>query len=124
MSFQEEFSGELPAIDRYGDGVFYVNEREFEGSILLWKDGVYPWDVDGMDSVTADNLAALLDHADELDIILFGTGVVSHMLPRAVRDELAARNIAYDVMNTGAAARTFNMLLVDGRRVAVALLAV
>ncbi len=124
MSFQEEFSGELPAIDRYGDGVFYVNEREFEGSILLWKDGVYPWDVDGMDSVTADNLAALLDHADELDIILFGTGEVSHMLPRAVRDELAARNIAYDVMNTGAAARTFNMLLVDGRRVAVALLAV
>ena len=124
MSFQEEFSGELPAIDRYGDGVFYVNEREFAGSILLWKDGVYPWDVDGMDSVTADNLAALLDHADELDIILFGTGEVSHMLPRAVRDELAARNIAYDVMNTGAAARTFNMLLVDGRRVAVALLAV
>ena len=124
MGFQEEFSGQLPAIDRYGDGAFHVNEREFEGPILIWKDGVYPWAVGTMDDVTTDNLSPLLEHGDALDIILFGTGDVSHMLPRAIREALAAQNIAYDVMNTGAAARTFNMLLVDGRRVAAALLAV
>lgn len=124
MGFQEEFSGQLPAIDRYGDGVFHVNDREFEGSILLWRDGVHPWAATSMEGVSSDNLAMLLKQSDDLDLILFGTGEVSHMLPPAVRDTLAKLNIAYDVMNTGAAARTFNMLLVDGRRVAAALLAV
>lgn len=124
MAFQDEHSGHLPTIDSYGDGVFHVNEREFKGSILIWRGGVYPWSAATIADVSVEGLSVLLDKAADIDVVLFGTGETSVILPRPVRDILSAKNIAYDVMNTGAAARTFNMLLADGRRVAAAIFAV
>ena len=101
----------------YGPGFFRLGSHVFHGPLL-----VSPWDA-GAWGGYADT-AGPLSLAGRIDVLLVGTGSEIAFVPEAFRAALDAGGIAVEGMNSPAAARTYNVLLGEGRRVAVALLPV
>lgn len=119
---RQEHAEDYAMIDGYGDGGFRVKDRRFEGSIIITPKGVYPATVDESGELTAEGLEHLAnkDH----DLLLIGRGDSMTPLPKTMRLALEQLGLPYDLMDTGAAARTYNVLLIEGRRVAALLKAV
>ncbi len=116
------FPGRAP-IDSYGDGGFRFAEMSHRGSILCLPSGIYGWIAETPDDLTIANFDRVLAE-EEVELVLVGTGVDLHPIGGTVRDKLAQNGIRVEPMSTGAAARTFNVLLAEDRAVAAALLAV
>ena len=111
-------------VQGYGDGGFRVSSERYEHSIIVLPTTVHSWPVTTMDMVTAASLELVSDAHDAVDILLIGSGGGVPRIDHAIRDALRPMGIVIDVMDTGAACRTFNVLVTDGRRVAAALIAV
>jgi uncharacterized protein len=111
-------------IDAYGAGGFRFAEMSHKGSILALPSGVRAWDVTQGSEITADSLAPVLLETAEIDFLIIGTGPDIVFLPQSLRAHLKASGIVLEGMATAAAARTYNVLVGEGRRVAAALIAV
>ncbi|PWR23673.1 Mth938-like domain-containing protein [Zavarzinia compransoris] len=111
-------------IERYGDGAFRIEGAVHAGAILLTARGIVPWAVGDAAGATAAAVEALIAARDDYEFILIGTGTRFELLARAARDALKAAGIRFDAMDTGAACRTYNVLVAEGRRVAAALMPV
>jgi uncharacterized protein len=74
--------------------------------------------------VSEAGLAEVITGSDMVDLLLIGCGASMRPVPHELRAALRSVGIAVEPMNTGAACRTFNVLLAEGRRVAAALIAV
>jgi uncharacterized protein len=109
-------------IQAYGQGRFRVSGRVFEGSILLTPDSAEPWPVRRPRDITASSLDPV--PADAVDILLVGCGERFGPPPKGLAEALRARGLALEWMDTGAACRTFNVLMAEDRRCAAALIAV
>ncbi|TCL67292.1 Mth938-like domain-containing protein [Rhizobium sp. BK251] len=117
------FPGRAP-IDTYGNGGFRFADMSHRGSLLCLPSGIYGWDMDETKPLTSDNFRRVLDEAAEIEVLLVGTGLQLRPLPAELKAALKARNISSDPMSTGAAVRTFNIMLAESRAVAAALIAV
>ncbi|HEV7321979.1 MAG TPA: Mth938-like domain-containing protein [Ensifer sp.] len=120
---EAHFPGRAP-IDAYGNGGFRFADMSHRGSILMLPSGVYAWDVEEGDPVTVESLRKVLDEAQDIEVLLVGTGKDIRPLPLDVKTALRGANISSDPMSTGAAVRTYNVMLAESRAVAVALIAV
>lgn len=121
------FSGHYPyraPIDAYGNGGFRFADMSHRGSILCLASGMYAWDVASADDLTPAALAAALGEAGRLGYILLGTGRTQVFPSAELKAAFAAADMGLEVMDTGAAARTYNILLGEGRPVGAALIAV
>jgi uncharacterized protein len=107
--------GEARPIDGYGPGFWRVGGTVFRGPVLVTASGARAWG-------GYDDLAPLVALAGEIDVILVGTGPAIAHLPPAFRAALEGAGLGVDVMASDTAARTWNLLLSEGRRVAAALL--
>ena len=123
------FDGFVPergAIEAYGNGGFRFSGMSHRGSLLALADGMHAWAIEPPE--TADgftrHLLALLDKLEEPQFLLVGTGLRQIFPEMAVRAAFAARRIGLEVMDTGAACRTYNVLLAEKRPVMAALVAV
>ena len=96
------------------------------GSILCLPSGVYGWDAAAGCEITPELLAQALAEAEAADmaVLLVGTGAAQEFPSPALRRAFEAANLGLECMATGAAARTYNVLLAEERRVGAALLAV
>ena len=113
------------SIDGYGAGGFRFGGMSHRGSILAVPTGVRAWSATTPDEIDAQSLALVFTPAaGPIEHLLIGTGVTMVPLPAALRDKLKRANIVGEPMATAAAARTYNILLGERRRVAVALIAV
>lgn len=112
------------AIDAYGNGGFRFAGMSHRGSILVLPSGIYAWPPTRPEEISLQSLAPALSEADELDLLLIGSG--PSLVPPApeLRSGFAERGLALEAMDTGAACRTFNVLLAEARSVAAALIAV
>jgi uncharacterized protein len=117
------FPGRAP-IDAYGNGGFRFAEMSHKGSILCLPSGIYGWPVADAGNLAVTDFERALAEAGEIEILLVGTGHEMKPLPRELRDALRAAGLFADPMGTGAAVRTFNVLLAEDRAVAAALIAV
>ena len=117
------FSGRAP-IDAYGNGGFRFADMSHRGSILCLPSGIYGWDVTSGDELTPELLAPALAEAADLGVLLIGTGARQLFASRALRQAFEAAGVGLETMATGAAARTYNVLLAEERRVGAALMAV
>lgn len=117
------FPGRAP-IDAYGNGGFRFADMSHRGSLLCLPSGIYGWDFAEGDALSPEAFARVLAEAGEIEVLLVGTGNSLRPLPPALRAALAEKGISADPMSTGAAVRTFNVLLDEGRAVAAALVAV
>ncbi len=114
-----------PSIDALGGGGFRVSGQRIEGSLLILCDQAHAWPADSLASLTPADFSAVIDAGREaVEFVLLGTGSVLAPPPKAVREALQALAIGLEVMDTPAAARLYNVLASDGRRVAACLIAV
>lgn len=111
-------------IDAYGNGGFRFAEMSHRGSILCLPSGIYAWDVKGPEEVRLRAFERVLAEKDRIDVLLLGTGLRQVFPSPEVRSDLAAAGLGLEPMDTGAACRTYNVLLAEHRRVAAALIAV
>ena len=112
-------------IDAYGSGGFKFAGMSHRGSILVLPTGVHAWNAQKPGDIDAASLSALLALPKSVvELLMVGTGTELVPLPGPLRARLREAGIRADPMATGAAARTYNVLLSEGRRVAAALLAV
>ena len=118
----------LPAgrkpIEAYGDGGFRIGGQRVEGSLLVFTERAVAWPVVGFADVTLESLAEVTAETPAVEILVVGCGVRQMPVPPGLREGLRAAGIVADFMDTGAACRTFNVLLAENRRVAAALIAV
>ena len=111
-------------IQSYGAGKFVVAGVEHRGPVLVFAEVTVAWDVSDFAGISAESLAPLLERASETDILLFGCGASLMPVPTQIRAQLKAAGISVEPMDSGAACRTFNVLLSEDRRVAAALIPV
>ena len=120
---EAHFPGRAP-IDAYGNGGFRFADMSHRGSILCLPSGIHGWDAQSVADLTPDRFGKVFGEADRIEILLVGTGVEMARLPQPLREALSQAGIAVDAMSTGAAVRTYNVLLAEDRAVAAALIAV
>lgn len=117
MKLTEVQFGTLMPVDGYGPGMFRIGGQVRSGAVLVLPDRVQPWGGLG-------DAAPLLALAGTVDVVFCGMGAEIAHLPRDLRAALESAGLGVEVMNTPAAARTYNVCLSEGRRVAAALLPV
>jgi uncharacterized protein len=107
-------------IERYASSGFRVSGVIYHGPVLVFPDSTVPWDAASASDVTFDALAPVIEHGG-VEILLLGLGRAMTAVPGALRTALRAARIALEAMDTGAACRTYNVLVAEDRRVAAAL---
>lgn len=113
-----------PQIDTYGNGGFRFADMSHRGSLMLLPSGVHGWDMAEGDVLTVASLQKVLDEAAQIEFLLVGTGKDLVRIPNDVKEALRAAGVGSDPMNTGAAVRTYNVMLAEERAVAAVLMAV
>ncbi len=104
-------------VDGYGPGFFRIGGKAIDGPLLLSPRGTRAWG--GM--ADSETLLAL---KGDIDVLFVGTGNDTRHIPGELRSELEEAGMGVEVMNSPSACRTYNVLLSEGRRVALAVLPV
>jgi len=108
-------------IERYGENGFGIAGVIYRGSVLVFPDRTLSWQVASAADVTQESLAPVIEHGG-VRILLLGLGRSMRAMPIMLRNTLRAAGIVLEPMDTGAACRTFNVLVAEDRPVAAALL--
>lgn len=124
MDITPEIPADRKYIDHYGAGGFRVAGERFEGSVIVTPEQVWPWPVSDFTGLTAESVAQVLSAEPAIELLLIGCGARVERIPKDVREALKVGTITVDGMDTGAACRTYNVLMAEERRVAVALIAI
>ncbi len=111
-------------IEAYGNGGFRFGGMSHRGSLLCFPDGIWAWPVGAVSQLTLEALAPALERAERLDFFLIGGGRDPFVLPERLRARFREASLSVDAMPTGAAVRTWNILLAENRRVGAGLIAV
>jgi uncharacterized protein len=111
-------------IQGYGEGGFRIAGQRHAGSVLVFPERTLPWPVTAVSSITLQSLQPVLAPDAGIRVLLIGCGARMTTLDPALRQELRAAGIGVETMDTGAACRTFNVLLAEARAAAAALIAV
>lgn len=110
-------------IQGYGNGGFKINGEAVKGNVIVLPEKTISWNIGAIDSLTAEHLTAVIK-SNAVDILLVGCGERLSPFPAPLRQQLKQHGISVDCMDTGAACRTYNVLLSEGRNIAAALIAV
>ena len=117
MRLNEVVFDDAKPVEGYGPGFFRIGGNVIEGGMLVSGAGVRPW-------AGYEDVAALLAEAERLDVVFVGTGAEIAHVPPVFREALEAAGVGVEVMASPAACRTYNVLLSEGRRIALAVLPV
>ena len=102
----------------YGPTEIRLRDRVLTASSIVTGGLIQPWAVTSAQALAAEDLDAVI--ALDVDVVLLATGARQQWPPPAVLAHAARRGIGLEVMDVGAACRTYNVLLAEQRRVALA----
>lgn len=111
-------------IEAYGGGGFVIAGARHAGSVIVFAERTLSWTPAAAAEVTEQSLLPLFAAQAAAEILVVGCGAGFLPPPVALRAAVKARGPALEWMDTGAACRTFNVLLAEGRAVVAALIAV
>ncbi len=113
-------------IQSYADGGFKVSGARYEGGIIVTSPATFVWNVSTLEAaaLNAQDFKCFEEFQGQIDILILGTGAQHVFLAPALLKSVKLLNINAEAMDTGAACRTYNVLMTEGRRVAAALLPV
>ena len=117
MRLNEVTFTDAKPVEGYGAGFFRIGGEVYRGPVLAGPNGTTNWG--GYEDT--DSLLAL---GSDVDVLFIGTGSEIAHLPQKLRQQLDAANIGVEIMASPAACRTYNVLLSEGRRIALALIPV
>jgi uncharacterized protein len=115
---------QLAPLEGYGRGGFRFGGMSHRGSLLCLPSGIWAWAPQTVTEITEAALAQVFAEAAGIGLLLIGSGRERWIMPAHLSQRFRASQISVEVMRTGDAANTFNILLGEGRRVAAALIAV
>ena len=110
-------------LETYGEMRFRISGAIYEHAVIVLPELVLPWTPTTWADVTFESFAELCA-AKAADVLLLGCGARAELPPRALREALREEGLVVEPMDTGAACRTYNVLMAEDRRVAAALLPV
>jgi uncharacterized protein len=112
-----------PPMSGYGSCVFRIGGIEHRGSVMILPRGVFDWPAADASALTEGALSPVLREGATVGFLLLGTGAAQIFPSRPLREAFAKAGIGLEAMDTGAACRTYNVLLSEGRVFAAALIA-
>jgi uncharacterized protein len=115
-------TGAVQVIQGYVPGGFKVSGTIHLGAILVWPEQTLAWPATTLAAATPESFAPLFAADPALELVLVGAGSRFARLPPALAAALKDQGLSAEAMDSRAAARTYNVLLGEGRRVAAALL--
>src|SRR5215208_2551496 len=124
MSGGRIYDGFVPGrfpIDAYGNGGFRFADMSHRGSILALPSGIRAWEVKSPAEISKETLAPVFEEGGALELLLLGTGAEVAPVSQALRSRFRDARVRLGIMQTGAAARTFNVLVAENRKVGAAL---
>ncbi|MDX1604137.1 MAG: MTH938/NDUFAF3 family protein [Salinimicrobium sediminis] len=108
-------------IDSYQNGVIIINGESYLSSVVVTPEKVIPeWGPDSHNDLASQHIAQIITLNPE--IIIFGTGQHTIQLDQELLIPVLDAGIGYEIMDTGAACRCYNLLMGEGRNVASGLL--
>lgn len=117
MRLTEVTFSDAQPVEGYGEGFFRIGGKVYEGAVLTGANGTSLWGGLG-------DRDALLALAGDIDVLFIGTGAEIAHIPADLRSALEGAGIGVEIMNSPSAARTYNVLLSEGRRIALAMVPV
>lgn len=108
-------------VERYGPTGFRISGVIWRCPVLVFPDVTLRWAATDAAAVGWDSLLPVVEHGG-VQILLLGLGKGVTSVATGLRDALRQVGIALEPMDTGAACRTYNLLLAEDRRVAAALI--
>ena len=123
MNFTPVVSPGRLLVRSYGTGGFNINDHRVVGSVMLFPSHVETWEVHSVADLPSAEFLQVIEERPQIEVLLVGTGHSSSALDTVSRENLRTAGICVDVMPTGAACRTYNVLVGEDRRVAAALIA-
>jgi uncharacterized protein len=124
MDVTPAIPGDRFYIDSYGPGRFQVSRQPYAGSILVFPDLVIPWGgVTDFADLSVDAFAPMLSYHTLPEFVLLGCGARMQPVPSELKRMLREAGLVIEPMDTGAACRSYNVLLSEQRRVCAALIA-
>lgn len=119
-------SSNQKVIQSYGKGTIKISGQVYTTPVLVYPDRVEIWDVSQTDpeQFTAKDFGQIAKNAQDVDVILFGCGDGMIFIKPDLRAALKVDSLNIEAMDTGAACRTYNVLMAEGRRLVAALLPV
>ena len=111
-------------IDAHGGGGFRFAGMSHRGSLLCLPDGIWAWPVASPAELTGEALALVFARGEALDFFILGTGASSWIMPEPLRAQFRLLHISVDLMTTGPAVRTYNVMFLESRRVGAGLIAI
>ena len=115
------FPGRVP-ISAYGKKGFQFADMQHDGALIILNDGIHRWRPQQLDDCELNDFAEILNNAKPGDIVLMGTGAKLAQPNIEIRKAFMAAHLGLDVMDTGAAVRTWNVLIAEDRSSFCALL--
>ena len=120
MKFTQQGAAGANLIRRYGADFILIGEQELRTSCLVTATTLTPWAPRSVEQLTAESLVAVFELAPE--VVVLSTGAFQKFPRAALRAEFASRRIGLEVMEVGAACRTYNVLVGEERRALAAIL--
>ena len=119
---QEPVESQL--ILKYGAGKFHIATNLYEGSVIVFPASTHLWPISKFQDISIDSLAIVANQSPPIEILVIGCGNKFSAPPKGLRENLSDWGISLEWMDTGAASRTFNILMAEGRCCSAALIAV
>lgn len=111
-------------VESYGAGAFKISGEKYNHNIIIFPDSVHKFNPSTIESAKIEDISEIEKQADYIEVLLVGYGKSTEFFSNEVEAKLKSKNINIDYMDTGAACRTYNVLLSEERKVAVVLIAV
>jgi uncharacterized protein len=121
MDLTHVIAADRQVIERYAASGFRVSGVIYHGPVLIFPDRTVPWSAASPLEITPESLSPVVEHGG-VQILLLGLGRFVRTVPGTLRTALREAAITLEPMDTGAACRTYNVLVAEGRRVAAALI--
>ena len=124
MDITPPVAADRQLIQGYGDGGFRVSGVRYSGSIIVFPWETVSWPVVAGDNFTVEHFCAIRDAGNEVSVLLLGCGAKTSLIGTQLRAQVRDWGVVIEAMDTGAACRTYNVLLSEDRFVAAALIAI
>ena len=124
MDITPPVAADRQLIQGYGDAGFRVSGVRYSGSIIVFPWETVPWSVVASDNFTVEHFGAIRDAENEVSVLLLGCRAKTSLIGTKLRAQVRAWGVVIEAMDTGAACRTYNVLLSEDRFVAAALIAI
>lgn len=111
-------------IQSYGDCRFMISNVLYVTPVLVFPNLIVPWNISSIDDLSVSSLSGVSQAGHDIEVLLIGCGTSMVFIQPVLRVQLKNGGVIIESMDTGAACRTFNVLVAEDRRVAAALIPV